>query len=109
MAEVFNLPEIVKKEVKALIKSGYYDSVDEVASDAFRTLLNVKPDLKMTAAIELYKEGRISLNKAAEMVGVSTIEFKDILSNRGIVRKIGSRNKEELEKGVKFIKKLRGC
>ncbi len=58
------------------------------------------------AAIELYKEGKISLGKASEMVGVTTIEFKEILANRGIVRRVGSRSKEELESGVKLVKKL---
>jgi len=59
----------------------------------------------LPAAID--KEGEISLGKAAEMVGVTTIEFKDILANRGIIRKAGSRSKEELEKGVKLVKTLR--
>ncbi len=107
MAEIFALPAVVEKEIKALIRYGYYSSIDEVAKDAFRTLLYVKPDLRVSAAIELYKEGEISLNKAAEMIGVSTIEFKDILANRGISRVVGARSREELRHGVEMIKKLR--
>ncbi len=107
MAEIFALPAVVEKEIKALIKHGYYSSIDEVAKDAFRTLLYVKPDLRSSAAIELYKEGEISLSKAAEMIGVSTIEFKDILANRGIKRAVESRSREELRQGVEMIKKLR--
>jgi len=57
MAEIFSLPTIIEKEIRALIKSGYYGSVDEAIKDAFRTLLNVKPDLRTVAAVELYKEG----------------------------------------------------
>ncbi len=107
MAEIFALPAVVEKEIKALIRYGYYSSIDEVAKDAFRTLLYVKPDLRISAAIELYKEGEISLSKAAEMIGVSTIEFKDILANRGISRVVGARSREELRHGVEMIKKLR--
>ena len=104
---MYVLPVAVEKEIRVLIKEGYYANINEALKDAFRTLFNVKPNLRISAAIELYKEGDISLGKAAEMVGVSTIEFKEILSNRGIKRKISSRSSEELERGVELIKRLR--
>jgi predicted HTH domain antitoxin len=107
MAEIFALPAIIEKEIRALIKYGYYASIDEAVKDAFRTLLNAKPDLRTVAAVELYKEGGVSLDKAAEIAGVTTIEFKDILADRGIRREVGSRSVEELEKGVELIKRLR--
>lgn len=107
MTETLALPAAIEKEIKALIKYGYYSSIDEAIKDAFRTLLNIKPDLRSSAAIELYKEGEISLSKAAEMAGVSSIEFKDILADRGIIRKVKSRSKEELRQGAELIKKLR--
>ena len=56
MVEIFALPAIIEKEIRALIKYGYYGSIDEAVKDAFRTLLNAKPDLRTAAAIELYKE-----------------------------------------------------
>ena len=90
-----------------MIKYGYYGSIDEAVKDAFRTLLNAKPDLRITAAVELYKEGEVSLGKAAEIAGVTTIEFKDILADREIRREVGSRSVEELERGVELIKRLR--
>ncbi len=107
MAETFALPTIIEKEMRALIKYGYYASIDEAVKDAFRTLLNAKPNLKTVAAIELYKEGAVSLGKAAEIAGVTTVEFKDILADRGIMREVSSRSVEELEKGVELIKRLR--
>ncbi len=107
VAEMFALPAIIEKELRALIKYGYYTSIDEAVKDAFRTLLNAKPDLKTVAAIELYKDGTVSLGKAAEIAGVTTIEFKDILADRGIRREVGSRSVEELENGVELIKRLR--
>ncbi len=66
-------------------------------------MLNVRHELRISAAIELYKEVEVSLGKAAGMVGVTT-EFKEILANRGIIRKVGSSGKGELESGVKLIK-----
>jgi predicted HTH domain antitoxin len=107
MIDTSALPITIEKEIRALIKYGYYSSIDEAIKDAFMTLLNVRPDLKISAAIELYKEEEISLSRAAEMAGVSTIEFKDILANKGIIRKIGARSKEELGQGAELIKSLR--
>jgi len=86
-----------------LIEYGYYARIDDAIKDAFRTLLNAKPDLRVAAAVELYKEGEVSLGKAAEIAGVTTIEFKDILADRGIKREVGSRSVEELKRGVELI------
>ena len=105
MSEVFEVPPLLEKELRALIKSGYYGSMEEALKDAFRTLLHVKPDLRTVAAVELYKEGEVSLGKAAEIAGVTTIEFKDILADRGIRRIIGTRSDEELEAGVKLLER----
>ncbi|KAF5419439.1 MAG: putative antitoxin [Candidatus Methanocomedens sp.] len=107
MPEMIALPATIEMEMKALVRDGHYANLNEAIKDAFRTLLNVRPELKTSAVIELYKEGEISIGKAAEMVGVSTIEFKDILVNRGIHREVGSRSKKELDEGVELINKLR--
>jgi predicted HTH domain antitoxin len=105
MAETFEVPPLLEKELRALIKSGYYGSVEDALKDAVRTLLRVNPDLRTVTAVELYKEGEISLGKAAEIAGVTTIEFKDILVDRGIRRNVGSRSAEELKAGVKLLER----
>jgi len=107
MPETIALPATIEMEIKALVRDGHYANLNEAIKDAFRTLLNVRPELKTSAVIELYKEGEISIGKAAEMVGVSTIEFKDIIANRGIRREVASRSKKELDEGVELINKLR--
>ncbi|MCK4929078.1 MAG: UPF0175 family protein [Methanosarcinales archaeon] len=107
MPEMIALPATIEMEMKALVRDGHYANLNEAIKDAFRTLLNVRPELRTSAVIELYKEGEISIGKAAEMVGVSTIEFKDILTNRGIHAKVSSRSKKELDEGVELINKLR--
>jgi len=107
MPEMIALPATIEMEMKALVRDGHYANLNEAIKDAFRTLLNVRPELKTSAVMELYKEGEISIGKAAEMVGVSTIEFKDILVNRGIRREVGSRSNKELDEGVELINKLR--
>ena len=107
MSEMFALPATIEMEMKALVRDGYYANINEALKDAFRTLLSVRPELRTSAVIELYNEGEISIGKAAEMIGVSTIEFKDILANKGIHRKVASRSKKELNEGVELIKRLR--
>jgi len=57
--------------------------------------------LNINAAIELYRKGDISLSKAAEIAGVTTIEFKAILKKRGFIREIEARPITEIDKKLK--------
>lgn len=105
-AETFSLPEVTSSEIAALVKAGHYASKSDVAKDALRCLFEHKPYLKITASIELYKSGEISLGKAAEIAEMSTPDFKEELAARGMVRKIKSSN-ERVKKGIELIKKAR--
>ena len=91
----------VDRKVKALVNAGYYSSELEVIKDAMRSLFRENVELKVSAAIELYKEEEVSLSKAAEMAGVTTIEFKDILGKRGIMREIEARSAVEMDRKLK--------
>jgi predicted HTH domain antitoxin len=91
----------VDRKVKALVNAGYYSSELEVIKDAMRSLFRENAELKVNAAIELYKEEEVSLSKAAEMAGVTTIEFKDILGKRGIIREIEARQAVEMDRKLK--------
>lgn len=102
--ESVSLPEILSNEVEALVKSGYYSSKSDVIKDALRNLLESKPNLRISSAVEMYNLRKASLAKCAEIAGVSTIGFKGMLAERGIIRKISSEN---LKKGVELIRKLR--
>ena len=102
--ESISLPDVLSGEIEALVKSGHYSSKSDVVKDALRKLLEVKPNLRISSAVEMYKLGQASLAKCAEIAEVSTIEFKEILAERDIVRKISSKN---LAKGASTIKKLR--
>ena len=84
MTSAFSLPRIMEMEIESLIESGYYTSKSDVIKDAFRVFLENKPYLKIASAIELFKMGRVTLGKAAEIAGVSFEEFKEILKDRGI-------------------------
>ena len=86
------------RKIKALVKGGYYSSELEVVKDAMRSLFRENTELKVNAAIELYKENEVSLGKAAEMAGVTIIEFKEILGKRGIIREIEARPASEMDR-----------
>jgi predicted HTH domain antitoxin len=63
----------------------------DVIKDAISSLFRENAQLKVSTAIELYKKGEVSLSKAAEFAGMTTIEFKDILGKRGFIREIEAR------------------
>lgn len=102
--ESFSLPEIMSNEISALVRSGFYSSKSDVMKDAFRCLFEHKPNLKLTAAIEIYKEDKVSLGRAAEIAEMNTFDFKEALADRGIIRTISS-TKKRRNKGLKILKK----
>jgi len=98
-----SLPVVMEKEIDALIKSGYYSSKSDVVKDAFRFLLENKTSLKTAASIELYREGEVSLGRAAEISGLSIEEFKDVLKDRGIKVVVEAPSRKEMEKEMKLM------
>ena len=69
-----------KRFLKVLVPK-YYKSTDALIEDAFRALLNLKPELKVEMAIELYLREEISLTRASEIVGMDIESFKDMLKD----------------------------
>ncbi len=106
MPSSYNLPELVKKEIGALVKAGYYTSKSDVVKDALRVFLYSKRNLRLAAAVELYKEGEVSLGKAAEIANVGIIEFKEILASLGHKRIITVR-RSDIRKADELIKRMK--
>lgn len=95
--------DVLKEGINSLIRAGYYKDKDKVLDDAFRTMLEVRPALKIEIAVELYKEGRISLSRAAEIAGMSAEGFKNILEQRGIKRIVKAPTEDKIRKEVELI------
>lgn len=91
----------LERKVKALVSGGYYSSKLELIKEALKNLFRENVELNINAAIELYKKGEVSLGKASEIAGVTTIEFKEILAKRGIIREIEARPAAEMDKKLK--------
>lgn len=94
-----NYMEVIEDEINALVRQNIYNSKEAVITDAIRALLELKPNLKIEIAINLYKNKKISLWKAAETSGLAIEELKDILSARNIKIEIGG-TKEESKKRI---------
>jgi len=88
----------IEKEIDSLVRIRSYDSREAVISDAIRALLMLKPGLKIEVALDLYKNGEVSLWRAAEIAGLSLEEFKDLLASRSIRIEVGAGNEESLER-----------
>ncbi len=105
VAETFSLSEINSQEIIALVKAGFYTSKSDVAKDALRCLFEHKPELKINAAIQLYKDGEVSLGRAAEMAGLNLVDFREVLVDRGLL-KMPKTSKKHLDRGISLIKKI---
>ena len=58
---------------------------------------------KIEAAIQLFREGEVTLGRAAEIAGLTRWEFDTLLADRGIDRVIACDPVEELESQVQTI------
>jgi len=95
--------DVVKEGINSLVRAGYYENREKLFDDAFRTMLEVRPSLKTEMAIELYKNAKISLSRAAEIAGMSIEGFKNVLDQRGIKIIVKAPSKDKLKKGVELI------
>lgn len=94
-----SLPDKMNEEIQALIKSGYYDNRSELVRDALRSFFARKSEMKLVSAIELYKEEKITISRAAEIAGVDFETMQSILKDEGILKRGREEEKdpEELE------------
>lgn len=71
-------------ELDALVKAGIFQSKAEVVEEALRLLFASRPQLRLDAATQLFKEGAVTLGRAAEIAGITRWEFEAILQERRI-------------------------
>ena len=83
------------EEIDRLREAGAFASREAVLKEAVRALLETRPELRTELAVTKYTAGDVSLNRAAEIAGVSPDEFKEILRSRGIDRDAGFLSEEE--------------
>lgn len=83
-------------EINQLVKSRLFPDEQAVLRSALRALFQAQPELRQQMVIRAYTSGEISLGKAAELLGVSLEEMKDILPESGAEIHLGPRTVDEL-------------
>lgn len=79
----------------ATSKLGYNKS--EILHNALKMYFDANKELKEKLAVELYKEGKVSLGKASEVADVSYEEMKELLA----------KNKVPIRRGPVSLKELK--
>lgn len=92
----------VEEQIQLLTDAGYLTE-EEAKQEAFRALLRERPDLRLSLAVERYKREEITLNRAAELAGVTTEEFKQTLAKRGVSIRRGALSEEEREETARDL------
>src|SRR5208283_5070743 len=98
----------MKKEIDALVRAGYYSSKSDVVKDALRTFLEEKENMRVAAAVEIYKQGEVSLGKAAEIADMEIIEFKERLAELGVTRVIKAETAKKMDRELARIQRKYG-
>jgi predicted HTH domain antitoxin len=83
-------------EIDQLVKTRLFPDEQAVVRSALRALYASQPKLRRQVVIRAYTAGEISLGKAAEMLGVSHEEMKDILREENAEIHLGPRTTDEL-------------
>ena len=83
-------------EINQLVKTNLFPDEQAVLRSALRALFQAQPQLKQQMVIRTYVASEISVGKAAELMGVSHEEMKDILIENGVEIHLGPRTVDEL-------------
>jgi predicted HTH domain antitoxin len=83
-------------EIEQLVKARLFPDQQAVVRSAMRALFQVQPGVRQQMIVSAYTAGDVSLGKAAELMGVSHEEMKDILVENGIEIHLGPRTVEEV-------------
>ena len=83
-------------EINQLVKSKLFPDQQAVLRSALRALFQVRPEIRREMIARAYASGEISLGKAAEMMGVSHEEMKEILIEGGVEIHLGPATIDEL-------------
>lgn len=87
---------LIQWEIDQLVKTKLFPDEQAVLRSALRALFQVQPELRRQMVIRTYTAGQSSLGKAAELLGVSHEEMKEILVESGAEIHLGPATVDEL-------------
>jgi len=96
---------ILDQQIDAIVRAGVFSSREKAMDAAVQTLFAVKPQLRTEAAIELFRSGEVSLARAAEIAGLDTEGFRELLSDRAIPETIEADSSEEMDRRIAIFLK----
>jgi predicted HTH domain antitoxin len=91
------------EEIEILVKIGIHKNKADLLREALHLYREAHPDKKLEIAIELYREGKISLARAAEMAGTDLESFKAILASRKLRVQTALGSKTEIARARKQL------
>ncbi len=105
MAPIISV-ELLEDELKAVVQAGAYNSKEEVIGHALEVLLSAHTTLRIKTAVELYRQGTVTMARAAEIAGLELEAFKDQLAEHDVSRPTDE-TLEEIQAGAERIRRLR--
>lgn len=87
-------------QINQLVKAGLYSDPDAVLRSALDALFTLHPEQKLRMIAAAYTAGDISLGRAAELMGISGEEMKDLLRRAGVQIHLGPETEDELRREI---------
>ncbi len=97
------MPTKLLDEVEVLVETGVYPNKEELLEEAIRTLLRTRPELRQAMATALYRQGRVSLARAAEIAGLDQEAFKALMQDLGVPYKVPSVGMRAVREETKYL------
>ena len=88
----------------AAVRAGMFRNEDEALREALSTWFAVKPHVRLEVAIELFREGTVTLNRAAEIAGPNRWQFQYVLAQRGVKLEVEADDADDLAAAVQAIR-----
>ncbi len=88
----------------AAVRAGMFRNEDEALREALSTWFAVKPHVRLEVAIELFREGTVTLNRAAEIAGLNRWQFQDVLAQRGVKLEVEADDANNLAAAAQAIR-----
>jgi predicted HTH domain antitoxin len=81
----------------------YFKNKSELLDEAVKLILRSNLAIRVELAVNLYVQEKVSLAKAAEISGVTTPEFKEILAEKGYKRVMEGDSIENIDQKIKEV------
>jgi predicted HTH domain antitoxin len=97
---------LLEDELTAVVQAGDYTSREEAIGHALEVLLAANPPLRINTAVELYRLGKVTLTRAAEIAGLELEALKEQLARRAVLILVDEPS-GEIRAGAELIQRQR--